>query len=200
MKGELFKYALEVINEDSFSKNDTWIKLHEKDRFYNWYHGYTRIRSPYYDSDGLNIIIYTSATSGSVTTQFYGGKFSPELVEGKVWYSVSVYPPESVRDNENVTLHLKLDKISMRGLAPGSKDRVEMNFNDLDADETTTYKNFTPPRYNYLRLLRDVSAEDINKQKLDMMPGFRFTWWYTGTKVTPDKKYKNEEITKQFVR
>ena len=37
MRDELFKYALEVINEDSFSLNN-WTKLHEEDRFYNWYH------------------------------------------------------------------------------------------------------------------------------------------------------------------
>ena len=63
MRDDMFEYALEVINEDGFSEND-WIKLHEEDRFYNWYHGYTRIESPYYSNLGLNIIIGTSATSG----------------------------------------------------------------------------------------------------------------------------------------
>ena len=47
MRDEMFKYALEVINEESFSGNN-WTKLHEKDRFYNWYHGYTQIKSPEY--------------------------------------------------------------------------------------------------------------------------------------------------------
>ena len=37
MRHEMFKYALEVINEDGFSGNE-WTKLHEEDRFYNWYH------------------------------------------------------------------------------------------------------------------------------------------------------------------
>ena len=68
MKDDMFKYALEVINEDAFSGSD-WIKLHQKDRFYNWYHGYTEIKFPSHDNDGLNIRIYTSATSGVITTQ-----------------------------------------------------------------------------------------------------------------------------------
>ena len=200
-KEKLYKHAIEVINEKSFSKNDTWIKLHEEDRFYHWYHGYTRIRSPYYDSDELNIPISTSATSGVVTTQHYGEQFMPDLVEKKLYYRVFVYPPESVKNNEDVTLHFKVEKVSMTGLKKGSRDEVDMNSNNLDADQTFTYKNFTPPeRFNYMRLLRDVSSEDVEKQKLDKMPGFRFTWWYTGLEVAPDNKFKNEKITKQFVR
>ena len=35
MRDDLFKYALEVINEDGFSENH-WTKFHEEDRFYNW--------------------------------------------------------------------------------------------------------------------------------------------------------------------
>ena len=45
MRDEMFKYAVQVINEDSLSENN-WTKLHENDRFYNWYHGYTKIESP----------------------------------------------------------------------------------------------------------------------------------------------------------
>ena len=35
--------------------------------------------------------------------------------------------------------------------------------------------------------------------KLEMMPGFRFSWWYTGAGVTPDPKYKDKQITKQGI-
>ncbi len=44
MRVEMFNYALDVLNEDGFSGNN-WTKLHEEDRFYNWYQGYTRIKS-----------------------------------------------------------------------------------------------------------------------------------------------------------
>ncbi len=201
MRDEMFKYVLDVINDNSFSGND-WTKLHEENRFYNWYHGYTRIDLPFYDRDGLNINIYTSATSGVVTTQHYGEPFKPDLVESRFYYLVQVYPPESVKYNENVTLHLKLEKVSMTGLASGSEDTVKMDgLGDLDADQTTAYKNFTPPGYyKSMRLLPDVSSEEVETQKLDLMPGFRFSWWYSGAEIIPDNRYKDENITKQFVR
>ena len=49
MRDDMFKYALDVINEDSFYGNN-WTKLHEEDRFYNWYHGYSQINPPFYDT------------------------------------------------------------------------------------------------------------------------------------------------------
>ena len=211
IRDEMFKYALDVINEDSFSGNN-WTKIHEEDRFYNWYHGYTRMDSPYYDSsvgaytDHLNFHIGTAATSGVVTTQHYGEQFRPELVERKLRTGVYVYFPVSVRWNYNATLHLKLEKVSMTGLASGSEDRVYFSLSDglgLHADQTTVYTNVTPPTSNtfrYMSLSRDVSSEDVETQKLDLMPGFRFSWWYTGAEVRPDHKYKDEEMTKQFVR
>ena len=42
--------------------------------------------------------------------------------------------------------------------------------------------------------------DDVDTQKLNVMPSFRFTWWYSGDEVTPDNKHKDYEMTKQFVR
>ena len=65
----------------------------------------------------------------------------------------------------------------------------------------TTYANFTPnSMYSYVSLERKVSAEEVNRQKLDLMPGFRFSWWYSGLEVTPDNKYKDDKVNKLFVR
>ena len=203
IRNEIFQYALEVIYEDQ-SLQDAWAKLHEEDRFYNWYHGYTKIESPAYTpSLKLKYSIHTSATSGVVTTQHYGEQFRPELVERKLRYEVNVYPPESVKNNDNVTLHFKLEKVSMTGLVGVSKDTVNMKgIGTLDHDQTTAYTNFTPPANKYIKLGRDVSSEDVKSQRLDVMPGFRFSWWYSGSgaKVTPDNLYKDERITKKFIR
>ena len=115
MRDEMFRYALEVINEDVLSGSN-WTKLHEEDRFYNWYHGYTQLKSPSYDDDfldtGLTFTVFTSATSGVVTTRYFGEQFQPSLVDRKLVFYVYVYPPESVRNNSDVTLHLNLEKIS----------------------------------------------------------------------------------------
>ena len=77
----------------------------------------------------------------------------------------------------------------------------------IDADQTTGYRNFTPPMerdsFFHGRLMtvdRDVTFKDVETQKLVVMPGFRFRWWYSGAEVTPEEKYIDEENNKQFIR
>ena len=91
----------------------------------------------------------------------------------------------------------------MTGLTSGSKDTVSIDYTqELDADQTTLFKNFTPPGYGgkTFSLMRNVQSEDIDQQKLELMPGFRFSWWYSGAKYTPDRLYENDENNKQLVR
>ena len=92
----------------------------EEDRYYNWYYGYSQIRRTYTDKYGVqNYQIITSATSGVVTTQYFGEQFKKGLVEKKAWFFVYVYPPDSAKNNKNVTLHFNLEKVSMTGLSHG---------------------------------------------------------------------------------
>ena len=213
MRDEMFKYSVDVINEDSFSENN-WTKLHEGDRFFNWYHGYTKIDKPYSDEvEGLTYDISTTATSGVITTQYYGEKIMPDQVERKLHYGIDVYPPLSVLENENVTMHFKMEKASMLGLTSGNFDFLMMSGIKLGEDDNQTilYTNFTPPKgpsdyftYKYCRLIRDVSFKDVETQELEVMPGFRLSWWYTaapGIEITPDASFKNDkEINEHFVR
>ena len=197
MRDEMFKYALEVLVKSN------WSKLHEEDRFYNWYYGYTDIESPTYKSfNGLNFEIHTSATSGEVTTQHYGKQFMPELVERKLRYRVFVYPPDSVKYNDNLTLHFKLDKLSMTGLVRGRNERFLVKRQPVGSDLTSLYRNISMDPYESktIELVRDVSTGEVEAQKLDVMPGFRFTWWYSGAEVIPDNKYKYSKNTRYFVR
>ena len=213
MRDELFKYAVEVSNEGSFSLN-SWKKLHEEDRFFIWYYGYTEIRSPNTD-DRCNVYrfcydvcydVSTSATSGVVTTQHYGEKFRSDLVEKKLFYQITIFPPQDT----NIVLHFKVEKISMTELAGDSIDKADIIINqdgliiNLDADQTIAYTNFTILNSNDIKavhLTRSVSSGDVEQQKLDVMPGFRLQWWYTGAaEAVPDPNYKDEKLTKHFVR
>ena len=81
---ELFDFALDVV-QDEFYKEimRNLSKIQDTNRYFNWYHGYTLLCYPYYDSsisvDGifhqLKYIVETTATSGNMTTQFFGDKF-----------------------------------------------------------------------------------------------------------------------------
>ena len=57
-------------------------------------------------------------------------------------YNVFIYPPRSVYDNKNVTLHLKLDKLYMIG----KESRTNYAFMEgkIDFDQNIVYKNSSP--------------------------------------------------------
>ena len=122
-------------------------------------------------------------------------------MEREIEYWVTVHPPENVQYNWNVTLHFKVEKASMMAGESGWDDVFIQVFGYMSVDSTTAYTNFTPPgHYRNIRLTRKISYENVKKQKLDKMPGFRFTWWYSGEEVIPEKKFKDEENNKNFVR
>ena len=64
-------------------------------------------------------------------------------------------------------------------------------------------KNIPAPNpgngYYTIILDREVSQNDIRNMKLDLMPGFRFTWSYD-KQIEQEAKYVNDGITKEFVR
>ena len=97
-----------------------------------------------------------------------------------------------------------LEKMSMKELGSGSMDQVKMAGEKIDDYQTFVYRNFTPPSdYTTVRLLRTVNSEDLETmKKLEKMPGFRLSWWFTttGPEVIPDPKYTDPEATKTFVR
>ena len=199
MRDEMFKYALEIIEETPFSTN-LWTKIHESDRSYNWYQGFTQIKPPVLPpwSQTIEYEIYSSATSGVITSQYFGEDFQADLVEKQTDYWISVNPPTSCIYNENVTLHFKTEKVSMSS----EHDYVNIDGINLDSNISVAFKNFTPPgtTWKVNTMSRDVSSSVVEKTKLALMPGFQFSWWYTGDEVTPERQYKDDTITKLFVR
>ena len=198
---ELTNYAVELMYDhlyDNIMKNMS--KFEEKDRNYNWYHGYTKIELPYYepwDDSIVNYYVFTGASSGSVITQYFGDKFDADKVDADLYYGVNVYPPDSVRYNPNVTLHLDVEKVSLL-----SRGEDTLLVDGTILRETHRTFNYTPPtRISYsIELHRLVRLADVKKQNLDIMPGFRVTWRYSGAEVEPRAKYYNEIDTMAFVR
>ena len=88
---------------------DEWTKLNEDNRYFNWYQGYTVIKPPEnHQYLGNSHQIESSALSGVVTTKYFGDDFQKDLIQqGKVYYPVTVIPPENFISDENITLHIK---------------------------------------------------------------------------------------------
>ena len=204
---ESFNTSYENRNEelyDTFYKvvMSNLCKLEDNDRYFNWYHGYTQIKLPEYMG---NYFVDTAASSGTIATEHFGEEFDADKVERHLHYKVSVYPPYSVKSNPNITLHFDIEKISMRDISHGHYDAYGGLAYTSQDNARKISLNFTQPNSHFYKidLERKVSLDDVMSQRLDQMPGFRFSWYYSGMegKVKPEaKKYKNKEETRAFVR
>ena len=207
MRNELIEYSNEVIDEHIFM--DDLDILKEDDRYFNWYYGYSMIWRTLKSSENqLNYFINTSATSGVVTTQYFGEVCQPNILWWNIYHKVQVFPPESIRNNTNVTLHFNLEKVSMTGLSKGW-EIVQIDNEDSSPEEweTSATFNFTPPagEWGYREFSFDrhnILGEDFLSNELESMPGFRLSWYYTGLgdNITPDSSNSDFQETQQFIR
>ena len=201
-RADLLEYAIEVLEESNFMNELN--KMNEVNRFMNWYKGYTQIKPPQYITGiGYQFHIHTTAPSGTVTTEFYGKQFQEDLIEDKTWYTVNIHIPESLINNKNATLHFKLEKVSMIGLGGGyesyqlgnvivneKQKSVSTSFNPPNENPIMLPNGFSDETIKYLQLIRVVGKTGDLKSQGDLMPGFKFSWYYTGTEVKPIGMYK----------
>ena len=187
---ELTNYAMELLYDHLYETNmANMSKLKDDDRYYNWYHGYTAIKLPY-GSNQVNYFVYTTATSGSISTQYFGQEFDADKVEPFFFYRVRVDPPNNVWENPNVTLHFEIQKLPLKHLSSGHDKLL------IDESEMNGNKSYTPPdggmfgQY-HIDLDRNVLLADVRIQKLSLMPGFRLSWHYSGMKVEPEARFYN---------
>ena len=228
---ELNKYARDTIESISFMENLN--QLQEKDRFYNWYHANSIIggrRRNFLSKDyhAPLYILETTATSGVITSYLFGKQFDKNLIfEKERTIEISVFPPSNLIHSKenNVTLHFHLDKFSvpkLNGLS-GRKHTFEfgVGWSDVDKlpnDQKTTHFTFTSDYDDvyYFKENMELNKVDISELEMDHMPGFNFSWWYTGGNMEPGniyiKKCKDDwncqdqddlqiyQIYKEFVR
>ena len=208
-RDKIFKNAVEIIETEVFSLTK-FSSLNISDNFYNWYHGYSEITTPTINKwSGLVYLTHTSALSGVVSTEYFGQKFKSDLLEEIFDYKIQIYPPEITKGNNNFTLHFNLEKLSIKGLEDKDNTWFYMSATGyIDADKIIIYKNYTPPiltsKYGtdnrHIEQKRKSKGREIAALKMEMMPGFRFSWWYTGENLAPQSKYIDRPMTKRFIR
>ena len=118
IRDELANYAVEVLYDQLHNKIMTDLnKLEDNDRYYNWYHGYAKIQLPHVEDGSVYYYADTYASSGTISTQFFGDMFDADKVETNLHSFVNVYPPESVQNNRNVTLHIDIEKLALKDIS-----------------------------------------------------------------------------------
>ena len=84
-RNELYEYVAELIDEHVYM--DPWDQLNEENRFLNWYTGFTSMHEgPQYKNGGFyEFTIVTSATSGVITSQYFGKSNNSNSVENFIY-------------------------------------------------------------------------------------------------------------------
>ena len=199
---ELTKYALELLHSNLYDKAMRNLsKLQETDRYHKWYHDLIAVELPFPNNE---LSITNFAPSGSIYTQHFGEQFKFQNVVSDSVYWINLNTPENYIGNNNVTLHIAIEKISMKDLSSGyDKFRFDSVF--LDPELTIYTKNFTPPPtyIPMIRTKRKVSKVDIKNLDMKLMPGFNITWYYSGNSGPLDEpvvRKKARTVNKLFIR
>ena len=202
-RNELANFAVEQLYDYLYDIHmANMSKFKDDDRYYKWYNMFERIQFPGKSKEKVAYWVQTHATSGTISTQYFGEKFDARKVEINVLYRVQIYPPKLVRNNSNVTLHLDIETNIMTDLSTGASDKVNKIPGVSYRKDGLTHisRNCTPPKSKsyYIQIIRNVSPDDAMKQKLKLMPGFKITWYYSGIEVEPE--IFRHAVTNAFVR
>ena len=211
LRNELVEYALDVIQDQIHIEMMTNLsKVQDPDRYYNWYHGFTRINYPNFEWNQLCYYVYTSAASGNISTQYFGDKFEADKVEGNIFIDMYIFVP-AIEENTTILINLEKNTISEFSsndmltiytsniiLDPEIKHwSSNISITDFDIHDNSYFYNI-----DHNRLLSD---EDIFALDMDLMPGFRLSWNYN-KHLEPDRNlydsilYNDDATNDEFVR
>ena len=168
-KSNLVEFATKIMLDELYNKVLTDLqKVHDIDRYSNWYRGFTKIEVPYlegmddfmmlFNGLAMGILpwyqydIHTYATSGTIITK---DKNLSTVNISDHKYSVHIHVPCSMQSDPNVTLHI----------------------NSMSVDDSNiTFNNESNNLHKYPK---EINAP-MNMEKIDIMPGFKVDWKYTG--------------------
>ena len=177
-KQALLQYLPEAIYDANFGKKlGLYQKFIGEESYLNWYLGYSDISLPYYSNERLTYETDTSATSGLVSTPFFGEPFEEAKFPRYLLYKIYIHVPESVRGTVNtslvVSVEYDVEKTSyMEYVKVGRGDYYDMNYQQLSPDEQTVEVVFALSEEKYYlqyfrRMRNDYSKGGIqSKQKV----------------------------------
>ena len=196
-RNELIDYSLDVIQEELYKEVMANLsKLEDPDRFYNWYHGYTTIKYPFYDvftksGEELGRLVYmvhTSATSGNISTQHFGNPFDANKKDDNIYVEIKVFVPISVWGNRSIAMFVYIDKNDTTMLSmPNFDELKEPDRSDWSKNISVKYLEseiFSYETYSYE--IKDYVFTIANLLEDEKLPAFRFSWNYNKHLVPDD--------------
>ena len=196
---KLLYFAMDLLQDQLYEEFMFNLSIvHEDNRYYNWYNGYTDIVLPF-TSDRTAYFEYTIRTfanSGMVLTDSFGEPLNASKVTSNLRSLVYVHVPEEIRHNKNVTLHFEMEKVSLKELQIGFEHYYYGQYYGLKDDTENFRWNYTPPgppgspgQWGYTendrrsfelhRLVPEEEVEDLTTN-LARLPGYKIKWYYSG--------------------
>ena len=139
IRNELTNYAAQRLF-DQMHQNilNNLSLIADNDRFYNWYHGYSKIVIPFNgpvekpkpshikpdlpEPERFDIYyeVYTYAPSGSISTKHFGERFNIEkVIPTNIQYKINILSPLTIRRSENISLLMEIETSHMNDLLTG---------------------------------------------------------------------------------
>ena len=198
-RNNLILYAVELLHDhvfDTLMENISQIQDH--DRYFNWYQGYSGVSLPQQGNDEFVYKISTHAPNGTIFTKHFDEKFNLDKIIKRIRYDIEVFAPSSIETNRNVTLHFKIEKVQISNsylsiyeghdnLIIGEKGNqigasISENFTAHYPHYIIGYTGYSGFKRHVSQVhhLRYAPKEALKTYKLDQMPGFKLTWYYTG--------------------
>ena len=119
-----------------------------------------------------------------MTSQYFGDLFDIKKLKKSATHEIRIwiYSPEDIIYDPNVTLHIKFEQT--KGLNYSVVDDYG-NKIKFDSNNKVAY---TPPDYKLhdFNIVGRIEEKDLEKMNFLVMPGFQFSWYYSGAEVTPD--------------
>ena len=115
IRNELLDYALDIIQDQYYQDVMANLsKLVDPDRYYNWYYGYNFVRYPYYhvQDQQLKTFVFTFASSGNISTQYFGDKFHVANLDLNHLFQAKIYIPTTSADSTTVFM-INIEKNSI---------------------------------------------------------------------------------------
>ena len=185
-------------------------KLKDKEYFYNWYRELSPLELPILKTDKntaphpkLEITLMSYALSGNITTEHFGDKYSLDLLERNIYYKVRIRIPDDLKNNEDIKINLKFEWVrSEKGdtdiwIWMGSRSEklniITQGYREYSLDT----RHDILVSYDYIY---DIAEENYY---MDSMPGFRLSWFYSGTGLPSSSKpitFGSGDLTNSFRR
>ena len=172
-------------------------KLEEEDRYHNWYHGKSKLILPIFQRNTENPFLQneidTAALSGFISTPYFGEQYQVGRVEeGRVRKWIRVLVPKNFQGDPNITLHLSINWVPSSNLQSIRMDWKHIDDHSINISSPESIHDF---EVHYKTLTENLVT-------FKMMPGFNFSWYYSGVEANNNPFEDTSEMreNKYFVR